>query len=105
MAANTIVTTNLKRFTLVGLLNAVDTSALCLYLGTGDGPWANDAEPPAPEDTMEYKRSIWNSMSGILRLNTGDVAPAIKRVNWNSGNYLALFNFNANRNRILCSCR
>ena len=85
MAANTIVTTNLKRFTLVGLLNAVDTSALCLYLGTGDGPWANDAEPPAPEDTMEYKRSIWNSMSGILRLNTGDVSPAIKRVNWNSG--------------------
>ena len=43
MPANTIVTTNLKRFTLIGLLNAVDTSALCLYLGTGDGPWANDA--------------------------------------------------------------
>lgn len=85
MPANTIVTTNLKRFTLIGLLNAVDTSALCLYLGTGDGPWANDAEPPAPEDTMDYKRSIWNSMSGILRLNSGDVSPAIKRINWQSG--------------------
>lgn len=85
MSANTIVTTNLKRFTLVGLLNAVDTSALCLYLGTGDGPWANDAEPPAPEDTMEYKRSIWNSMSGIIRLNGSHVSPAIKRINWKSG--------------------
>ena len=56
-----------------------------LYLYVGKPlAWDDETSPATPEDTPEYHNSIWNGMAGMVRVNSSDVSPAIKRNNWTS---------------------
>ena len=55
-----------------------------LYVGAPDA-WADDDYPPAPEDSINAKRDVWNSMVGLSRINYNDTRLGIDRNDWTSG--------------------
>ena len=60
------------------------SDSMYLYVGRVM-TWPNDNSPPTQEDTVVSHNSIWDKMTGAVRINPGQISLGIKRNNWTSG--------------------
>lgn len=60
------------------------SESMYLYVGKVM-TWPNDGSPPDQEDTVISHNSIWDKMTGAVRVSPNQIALGIKRNDWSSG--------------------
>jgi hypothetical protein len=66
-----------------------------LFIGRSQ-PWASDASPDTPVDTVESEYYNYDDMIAMKRIQASDVSHAILRRNWTSGKYYDIYRHNYN---------
>lgn len=46
----------------------------------------NNTHPPIPEDSIKYKKRIFKNMLYLKKINSNNISPVVRRINWVSGN-------------------
>jgi hypothetical protein len=64
-----------------------------LFIGRSQ-PWASDAVPDTPVDTVESEYFNYDDMIAMKRIQASDVSHAILRRNWTSGKYYDIYRHN-----------
>ena len=48
-------------------------------------PWVDEINIPAPEDSDFYLKNVNKNLIALKKINTNDICPVIKRIDWKSG--------------------
>jgi hypothetical protein len=48
-------------------------------------PWVNEESPPLPENSDFYIKNIHKNLVAVKKINSNDICPVIKRIDWKSG--------------------
>ena len=59
----------------------VPLATIYCFLGQVD-PWIDDVNPPIPTQTQKSLKSIFKNMFVIKKINTNNISPVIRRVDW-----------------------
>lgn len=59
----------------------IPLSTIYCFLGRVD-PWLDNENPPIPVQTEKYLKSIFKNMFVIKKINTNNISPVIRRVDW-----------------------
>ena len=74
-----------------------EASATNMYLFIGrPQPWASDAAPDTPVDTVEAESQNWQDMVAMKRIQASDVSHAVLRRTWTAGKYYDIYRHNYN---------
>lgn len=72
-----------------------EDAATNMYLFIGrPQPWASDASPDTPVDTVQAEYFNYDDMIAMKRIQSSDVAHAILRRNWTAGKYYDIYRHN-----------
>jgi len=72
-----------------------EAAATQMYLFIGrPQPWATDASPDTPADTVEAEFYNYDDMIAMKRIQSSDVSHAILRRDWTSGKYYDIYRHN-----------
>jgi len=61
-----------------------EESSLYVFIGKVT-EWENEEEPPEIVNSLNEEYSVWNDISGLKRITTGDSALGFRRVEWQPG--------------------
>ena len=74
-----------------------EAAATNMYLGIGRPQgWTNDNTPDTPKDTVAEEYYYWDDMLALKRVQSSDVAHAVPRRNWTSGQYYDIYRHDYN---------
>jgi hypothetical protein len=74
-----------------------EAAATNMYLGIGRPQgWSNDNIPTTPVDTVAEEYYYWDDMLALKRIQSSDVAHAVPRRNWTSGQYYDIYRHDYN---------
>lgn len=48
-------------------------------------PWPDEQNPPAPQQTQKYLKSVFNNMFVVKKLNSNNISPVVERIDWTAG--------------------
>ena len=49
-------------------------------------PWSDDTNPPVPQQTQQYLKSVYSNIFAAKQITANDIALVIQRIDWDSGN-------------------
>jgi hypothetical protein len=74
-----------------------EAAATNMYLGIGrPQSWTSDNSPDTPVDTVSEELYYWQDMLAVKRIQSSDVAHAIPRRDWTSGQYYDIYRHDYN---------
>ena len=83
-AKSSLVEQNYYSPTAVLPITGVPISTVFCFLAHPD-PWSDDANPDQPTQDQKYIKSVYKNIFALKQINSTDIAPIIKRVDWITG--------------------
>lgn len=64
-------------------------------------PWVDENNIPLPENTDLYLKNVSKNLIAIKKINTNDIIPIIKRIDWVSGTIYSQYSSNVNNGNVI----